>query len=172
MASACASSVGAALNAAAAGLPTAAVTAASSPPKPAAVAASTAFTEPPEDNKSKWRPIEAINTLGFKGGYLAKPISVDTKHFDVRGVSTRFVEVARKKEWLTKMAGGSLKRPGKVFDDMRAKYQEGTDGPAVAGTTGDAAPDPDDPMNQCDTLDNVVTPEPKKRRGAASKKAQ
>jgi len=55
---------------------------------------------------------------------------------------------------------------------MRAKYHEGTNGPAVADKTEDAALDPDDPMNQCDTLDDAVTPEPKKRRGRAPKMAK
>ena len=125
--------------------------------------------------KAKWKPIAAINTLSFKGGYMAKSKAVETSYFKVEGENVRFVHVSKKSAWLVSMAGGPLKRAGSVLDELRSLYHKHStpdestvvDASAVADGAGSAA----DPMNQCDAIaDNAVavvdaaTPRGKRRR--------
>ena len=132
---------------------------------------------PQDTNKCKWHAIEAVNTLSFKGGYLTKPESVISKGFWVTGTYIRFVYISKKTDWMARMAGGSLKRSGKVLDELRDKYPltdrvlEAEDpNTSIDGAAGDpnAA---DDPMMQLDAgLDDISqaqtpTVTPKKKRG-------
>ena len=127
--------------------------------------------------KAKWKPIAAINTLSFKGGYMAKAEAVETSYFKVEGENVRFVHVSKKSAWLVSMAGGPLKRAGSVLDELRSLYHKHStpnestvvDASAVAdGAGGDV-----DPMDQCDTIAgqaadvvDAATPRGKRRRKA------
>ena len=73
--------------------------------------------------RGKDHTAEGISTLSFKGGYLVKPMVVETCDFKHDNKNVRFVYIAKKIDWMKKMAGGSLKRAGKIFDTLRDNYQ-------------------------------------------------
>ena len=131
---------------------------------------------PQNTNTRKWHAIEAVNTLSFKGGYLTKPESVISKGFWVSGTYIRFVYISKKTDWMSRMVGGSLKRPGKVLDELRDKYpltdrvlEVEDPKTSIDGAAGDPTA-ADDPMMQSDAgLDDTSQPQtptvtPKKKR--------
>ena len=91
------------------------------------------------------------------GGYMAKAESVETQEFILNGESHLFVYVTKKLDWLCKMAGGPLKRAGKILDEIRDEYYahavEDADGKSAVADA-DA-----DPMDQCDSPEGA-TPSP------------
>jgi hypothetical protein len=106
--------------------------------------------------------VQETMQLTLKGGYMAKAESVETHEFILNGESQLFVHVHKKLDWLCKMAGGPLKRAGKILDEIRDKYYADTEGSednahAVAGADGKSAvADADeDPMGQCDSPERV-----------------
>lgn len=115
-----------------------------------------------------WHAVESIPTISFKGGYTTKAEPVETTFFSVDGAAIAFVHVSKKLYWLQQMTGGSLKRAGKVMDDIREAYamklkqtyaEAEPAEPAVAGADED-----EDPMLQCDGCSVGETPEPKRQR--------
>jgi hypothetical protein len=136
---------------------------------PAVAASAPTNAVPVVGIKRKWHMIEETNKLSFKGGYHAKSETVESRPFTIDGRGAKpFVHVAKKHDWLCKMAGGPLKRAGKILDEIREKffqYEDATDASAVADANGESAvaDAEEDPMTKCDGI-RVDTPSPKQQR--------
>ena len=88
---------------------------------------------------------------------MSKAKSVETQEFILNGESHLFVHVNKKLDWLGRMAGGPLKRAGKILDEIRDEYYaHAVEGAYGKSAVADAAADP---MDQCDSPE-VATPTP------------
>ena len=89
---------------------------------------------------------------------MSKAESVETQEFILNGESHLFVHVNKKLDWLGRMAGGPLKRAGKIMDEIRAAYYthavEDAYGKSADGKSAVADADVD-PMDQCDSPERV-----------------
>ena len=125
----------------------------------ASVQQSTTADEPVCKGPVKWKPVEVITQLAMTGGFQTKQLSVESRRFDVDDMSTDFVYVNKKTEWLAKMAGGSLKRAADILDTLKAACVPTASEPvsAVADTAAEAGSGEIevDPMGALD----AVTPE-------------
>jgi hypothetical protein len=104
---------------------------------------------------------------------MAKAESVETQEFNLNGELHLFVYVTKKLDWLCKMAGGPLKRAGKILNEIRDEYYahevEDADGKSAVADA-DA-----DPMDQCDSPERPerATPnDPKSRKRVIGSKKQ
>ena len=119
--------------------------------------------------KRKWKAIQEISSLQFQGGYTTKAEAAKTKlATGPDGDPVTLVHVAKREDWLARMAGGPLKRAGKVLDTLREKYFAITD----ANPSALADVDSSDPMQQLDEPaddENLQTPK-RPRESKASKR--
>jgi hypothetical protein len=153
--------------------PTATAAAAPTTKPQPAVAGILRAPRPTTSGKKLWHSVEPIHTLSFKGGYVTKAESVESKPVHVHLVSVHFVHVAKKLDWLQRMAGGTLKRAGAVLDHLRAAYTDNDNGnDNSTSTVVDAtstvvdATAALDPMSLLDDIiDSPATPQPKRRCG-------
>ena len=129
-------------------------------PWDAAAVYNPATAAPSIGSKRKWHNIQETMQLTLKGGYMVKAESVETHEFILNGESQLFVHVHKKLDWLCKMAGGPLKRAGKILEEIRDEYYahevEDADGKSAVADA-DA-----DPMDQCDSPERPerATPTP------------
>ena len=122
---------------------------------------------PSTKGAKKWHPIEEVYTLAYKDVYNAKAQDVDAKQFkNADNQDITMVALTKKAEWIQQMAGGVLKRAGRVFDTMRERYDEVIAPVAECDAAADAqgSDAASDPMLQLDVLDDPTTPETKRRR--------
>ena len=118
--------------------------------------------------KRKWHAIQETTTVTFKGGYTTKAEAAKSKvATGPDGKPVTLVHVAKREDWLARMAGGPLKRAGKVLDTLREKYFAITD----ANQSALADVDSSDPMQQLDEpADDANLQTPKRPRDSKASK--
>ena len=82
-----------------------------------------------------WKPVSVTMQWSLEGGYLTKPITLETKQVDTASGAVDFVKIEKNSEWLLKAVigkGGSVKgglRRSTLFSSMKNKLEEKVSGP-------------------------------------------
>ena len=142
-----------------------------------------------------WKPVSVTRQWSFEGGYISKPIILETKQVDTASGAVDFVKIEKNQEWLLKAVlgtgfnKGGLRR-STLLSSMKNKLEEKASGPQSRANPEDdtkmvsQAPLEDspntpvgehassDPMNQLDDIGTACATPAKKRKVYTSKRGK
>ena len=124
---------------------------------------------------STWHPVSVAQQWAVQGGYLRKPVTLETKEIDTVDGVVHFVKVAKKDEWLLTAALGKGNNKGglrrtELLDTIKDRVSEAAKSASSTEDSQDSAvaePASEDPM---ELLDDDSPAPPKKLRKVYSSK--